>query len=180
MKVRDIVLAIALLSLSSSAADAKRRRSFGSGGSSYASNGTFGLGLELGSPSGLNGKYFLSSSTALNFGVGYIYDRYWYDDRDGLHLYLDHLWHPFVLARAAAFQLPFYVGIGGRLWSFADRNDDAFALGARVPLGIAFDFNNVPLDIFVQLTFVADLFLRHNDRVGVHLEGSIGIRFWFD
>jgi hypothetical protein len=61
---------IAVLLLATQAADARRRRSFGT--SSYSSNGTFGLGLEIGSPSGLNGKYFLTNNTALNFGVGYI------------------------------------------------------------------------------------------------------------
>jgi len=185
MKLKASLLVLAIVAMTAGPADAKRRRSFGSGSSNYSANGTFGLGLELGSPSGLNGKYFLSSSTALNFGVGYIYDRYYYDDRDGLHLYLDHLWHPFLLANAAAFQLPFYVGVGGRLWSFDDRydrnfEDDGFALGVRVPLGIAFDFNNVPLDIFLQLTFVADIFFDYRDRAGLHLEGSFGIRYWFD
>ncbi|MBA3818612.1 MAG: hypothetical protein H0X17_06940 [Deltaproteobacteria bacterium] len=187
MNLRNSMLALALVALAAAPADAKRRRQFGNGGGSdYSSNGTFGLGLELGSPSGLNGKYFLSESTALNFGVGWIYDRYYYDDRDGIHLYLDHLWHPFLLASADAFQLPFYVGIGARLWSFDDRrdrfeDDSGFALGARVPLGIAFDFNNIPLDIFVQLTFVVDVLFGYRDeRAGLHLEGSVGIRYWFD
>jgi hypothetical protein len=172
------LITVAILLFTTHAADARRRRSFGT--SSYSSNGTFGLGLELGSPSGLNGKYFLTQNTALNFGVGYIYDRYWYDDRDGLHLYLDHLWHPFVITQAAAFQLPFYVGVGGRVWSFNDKDDDGFAFGVRVPVGIAFDFNDVPLDVFIQITAVADFLYRHDDRFGLHLEASVGIRFWFD
>jgi hypothetical protein len=186
MTLRNSLLALALVALAAAPADAKRNRKFGSGGGDFSSNGTFGLGLELGSPSGVNGKYFLTESTALNFGVGWIRDRYYYDHRDGVHLYIDHLWHPFVLARADAFQLPLYVGIGGRLWSFDDRynrdfEDDGFALGARVPLGIAFDFNDIPLDVFIQLTFVADIIFGYrDDRAGLHLEGSVGARFWFN
>jgi hypothetical protein len=165
-------------------ADARRRRSMG--GKEYTANGKFGLGLELGSPSGLNGKYFLSDNRALNFGVGWIYDRYYYDDRDGIHLYLDYMFHPFSLANEPSVQIPFYIGIGGRFWSFDDGrrdfDDGGHALGVRCPIGIAFDLNKVPLDIFVQLTFVADLFFDYyrDDRLGLHLEGSVGIRYWFD
>jgi hypothetical protein len=175
---KQAFLIVAILLLTTHAADARRRRSFAT--SSYSSNGTFGLGIELGSPSGLNGKYFLTENTALNFGAGYIYDNYWHKGRDGVHIYLDHLWHPFVITQAAQFQLPFYVGVGGRLWNFNDKDDSSFALGLRVPVGIAFDFNEVPLDIFIQLTGVADLLIRHDDKFGLHLEGSVGIRYWFD
>jgi hypothetical protein len=183
MRTRLALLALALMFVTATDADARgRRRSMG--GEKYVANGTFGLGLELGSPTGLNGKYFLSDDRALNFGIGWIYDRYYYDDRDGLHLYLDYMFHPFSITNQPAFQLPFFIGVGGRIWDFDDRRgrdfDDGFALGVRCPIGIAFDFNNVPLDIFVQLTFAFDVFLGYRDRAGFHIEGSFGIRYWFD
>ena len=184
MRLRHAWLVLLLLALGVDDAEAQRRRR-SLGGQRYSANGVFGLGLELGAPTGLNGKYFLQSDRALNFGIGVIYDRYYYDRRDGLHLYLDYLFHPFSLTNNPTFQLPLYVGIGGRVWDFddyrgRDRYDDGYALGARVPLGLAFDFNNVPLDIFVQLTFVVDFFFAYEDRAGIHLEGSFGIRYWFD
>src|SRR3954470_22337258 len=93
------------LAFASSTADARPRpHGFTSGGKRFEANKTFGLGLELGEPDGLNGKYFLSSSNALDFGVGYIYHHYYGDD--GIHLYADYLWHPLVLTSAAAFELP--------------------------------------------------------------------------
>jgi hypothetical protein len=184
MRTRIALLALVVLALSSGDADARRRRSLG--GETYVANGTFGLGLELGAPFGLNGKYFLSDNTALNFGLGFIYDRYYYDDRDGVNLYLDHLWHPLSITNQPAFQLPLYVGVGGRFWSFDDGrrgvDDGGRAIGVRAPIGIAFDFNKVPLDIFVQLTFTLDVFFDYyrDDRLGFHLEGSFGIRYWFN
>ncbi|MBA3391737.1 MAG: hypothetical protein H0T89_03785 [Deltaproteobacteria bacterium] len=186
MTLRTALLALAFVLLAAAPADAKRRRSFGGGGgSSFNSNGTFGLGIELGGPTGLNGKYFLTPSTALNFGVGYDNERYYgyRYRRNGLNLYIDHLWHPFVLAEGGAVQIPFYVGVGVRFWSFNDRDDfDGTAIGVRAPLGIAFDFNNIPLDIFLQLTFVLDFYTDdyRDDTIGLHLEGSIGARFWFN
>lgn len=184
MKQRTTLLVFAACMLAGAGtSEARRQRSMG--GEKYVANGKFGLGLELGAPFGINGKYFLSDDRALNFGVGAVYDNY-YNDRDGLHLYLDYLFHPFSITNQPAFQLPFFVGIGGRVWDFNDRRDrfdndrDGLAFGVRVPVGIAFDFNKVPLDVFIQLTFVADIFFGYEDRFGPHLEGSIGIRYWFD
>jgi hypothetical protein len=175
-----------LIAVTPDAAEARRKRSFGGRGrSDYVANGKFGLGLELGGPTGLNGKYFLTDSTALNFGIGYDHERYYgyRYRRRGLHIYLDHLWHPVQLVETEPFKLPFYVGVGVRIWDFDDRDDvEGTAIGLRAPLGIAFDFNEIPLDIFVQLTFVLDFFLDdyRDDNIGLHLEGSLGIRFWFD
>jgi hypothetical protein len=160
-----------------------RRRTFG-GGSNYVSNGHFGAGLELGGPSGLNAKLFLTPSTALDFGLGWFYDNY-YRDGSGLHLYVDHLWHPSSLTDQPAFKLPWYIGVGANFWSFDDRddknNDRYGAIGVRVPIGIAFDFNDIPLDAFVELTPTFDIFYGgYRDHAGLLLEASIGARFWFD
>jgi hypothetical protein len=185
MTLRTSLVALALLAAMAPDADARRRRSFGGSRSNYQSNGKFGLGIELGGPTGLNGKYFLSGSTALNFGVGYDHERYYgyYNRRRGFNLYLDHLWHPVELANTEPFKLPFYVGVGVRVWDFDDRDEvDGTAIGIRAPLGLAFDFNSIPLDIFVQLTFVLDFYTDEyrDDNIALHLEGSFGVRFWFD
>jgi hypothetical protein len=176
MKLGLALLPLLFVALTTEDADARRNRRMG--GSRYVSNGTFGLGLELGGPSGINGKYFLSDSGALNFGLGA--DGYYRGRGDGLHLYFDYLWHPLSLANPPEFQLPFYVGIGGRIWDFSDDNDDAVAFGIRVPIGVAFDFNNVPLDVFIQLTPTLDFFSGYADNAGFWFDFSVGIRFWFN
>ncbi len=164
-----------------------RRGGGGGGGHGFEANKTFGAGLELGAPSGLNGKYFVRPTGALDFGIGVIYRHYYYDD--GVHLYLDYLWHPVSLASTQSLEIPFYVGIGARFWNFdyCDRNDICdygSAFGFRVPIGIALDFNNAPLDIFFQvvptLDFLSgDYYNRYRDRNHFGFDGSIGIRFWF-
>ena len=174
---------LALVVVSTRSAEAGRR-SFGGSGSNYQSNGKFGLGLELGAPTGLNAKLFLAPSRALNFGVGWLYDNY-YRNGDGINLYIDHLWHPVSLSDNPTFKLPFFIGVGGTFWSFNDNsnrlNNRYSALGVRVPFGLAFDFNNVPLDIYIQLTFVVDVFLgNYADRFGPGFQGNVGIRYWFD
>jgi len=151
-------------------------------GKSFEANKTFGLGLELGAPFGITGKYFLSQDRALQFGVGTLY--HW-RDRDGLNVYLDYLFHPLSLVSNPSFELPLYFGFGGRVWDVDDysRNEryrDTFGIGLRVPVGIAFDFTNVPIDIFIQLAFVLDFYTGDYYRtVYGDVNGSAGIRYWF-
>ncbi len=186
MSRKPLVAAAVLVALCIAGTASADRRSFGNGGTSnFTSNGKFGIGLELGAPSGFNGKLFLSQNTALNFGIGWLYDNY-YRNRDyrGFHVYLDHLWHPLQFTQNATFKLPFFFGVGGAFWSFDDRDDrfdDRYtALAVRVPVGIAFDFNKIPLDVFAQVTFVVDIFLNDRyDRFGPGFLGSIGARYWF-
>jgi hypothetical protein len=165
-----------------------RRGREGGGRSDFVANKTFGLGVEGGEPTGLNGKYFLSDSGAFDFGVGWVYRHYYYGD--GIHLYGDYLWHPMSLVSAQAFELPFYIGVGLRFWDFdycrgpRDCGYGGSAVGIRVPFGIAFDFNEVPLDIFIQLIPVLD-FVRgdyydfYDDRAHFGIDLSAGIRYWF-
>jgi hypothetical protein len=179
MKLHIALLSLLLAALLVGDADARGRRR--GGGARYVSNGTFGLGLELGGPTGLNGKYFLSDDGALDFGVGADGYAYRYHGRSGLNVYLDYLWHPVALASNETFQLPLYVGLGGRIWAFdEDRyRNDVLAFGVRVPVGIAFDFNNVPLDIFIQLTPTLDFYRGYTDNAGFWFDFSAGIRYWF-
>lgn len=157
------------------------------GGGGFQANKTFGLGLEIGEPTGLNGKYFLSDSGALDFGVGWIYRHYYYDD--GLHLYLDYLWHPTSLASSPSFELPLYIGLGLRYWDFEYCDGpfcyDGSAIGIRVPIGISIDFNTAPLDIFIQVVPVIDFLTddyydRYDDRTHFGIDLSAGLRYWFN
>ena len=184
MTARKILLAtFGVLAFATAASEARPRPGGNLGGRSFDANKTFGLGLELGEPTGLNGKWFLSSDLALDFGIGDIYN---YFDRSGIHIYGDFLFHPVSLVSAAAFELPLYVGIGARFWSFDDNRpngivDHASAFGIRVPVGISFDFNNVPLDIFLQVVPVLDFYSGYAPHsVFLDFDASIGIRYWFN
>lgn len=189
MKLAKLVALSMLVALASAhEADARPRPAGGSSLRKFSANKTFGLGLELGQPTGLTGKYFLNDSNALDFGLGYIYHSYWYGD-DGLHFYLDYLWHPATLVSAQPFELPFFIGVGGRYWDFdycvnRDCTYGGSALGVRIPLGVALDFNNIPLDIALNLVptidFVrGDYYDRYRDRTHFGIDVSFAIRYWF-
>jgi Protein of unknown function (DUF3996) len=181
MKTSALIVLVAVLGVSGRA-DAYRRRHFG-GTSDYSSNGIFGLGLELVEPTGLTGKLFLSPSQAIDFGVGDLYHNY-YVPGGGVHLYVDYLWHPFLITEVPAFKLPFYIGVGGRAWigdyDCGPNNCGADFFGVRVPIGVTFDFNEVPLDVFIQLVPTIDFFHDYGPHdVFFDIDFSVGIRYWF-
>lgn len=166
-----LLAGIAVLFVSLRSAEARPRPR----ASKFAANKQFGLGIMVGAPTGLAGKYYLSRDTAIDFGVGAL-SRVTH--RDGIHLHLDYLWHPAVLINARPFVMPLYFGLGARIFDYDDDDfDDDLALGLRVPVGLAFDFNNVPLDIFMEAVFVFDLIGRGGGRD--YLNGAVGIRYYF-
>lgn len=142
-------------------------------GSTFEANKTFGLGVMFGAPTGLSGKYFVGSDTAIDFGIGAYYR---YRGRDGLHIHADFLWHPVNLVKAEPFWLPLYFGIGGRFFD----HDTHTHVGVRVPIGIAFDFTNVPLDVFFELAFVLDFLIDDNDNLDADLAPALGLRYYFE
>lgn len=165
--------ALAGLCLAASPAEARPRPQ----ASSFSANKTFGLGIMVGAPTAISGKYYLSADTAIDFGLGVIRG---FGRRNGLHLHADFLWHPATLVSAEPFVMPFYLGLGGRIADFDRRNDefdDELNLGVRAPLGLMLDFNNVPLDIFFELALVID-FIGY-DGVDADFNGALGVRYYF-
>jgi hypothetical protein len=165
------------------ASEARRSRA------AFATDKEFGLGVMLGAPSGLSGKYYLGGSpVALAFGAGVFHE---FRHREGTHLHVDVLWHPVVLATADSFVLPLYFGVGGRILDHDDyvwhddRYEDHTHVGIRAPLGIAFDFTNVPLDVFFELVLVADVIYLDDDEDfdedhdTLDFNGAIGVRYYF-
>lgn len=155
-----------------------------------ATSHPFGFGLVVGEPTGLTAKLYLSQPFALQFGAGFVDN---FDGEDGFHTNVDVLWHPAIIARSADITVPFYLGVGGRIF---DHSYDYVAmgtryvdhdtrLGVRVPFGLLMDFNKVPLDVYFELALVVDLIyfdetvgpFGNRDRAG--FQGGIGLRYYF-
>lgn len=151
----------------------------------------FGIGLILGEPTGLSGKYYMGNKMALDFAIG---DEYYGRYDDGIEIHGDVLWHPAVLTRQPKFTVPFYLGVGARIWDhdygYYDRNgnfvwaDEVTRLGVRAPFGVLMDFADPRIDVFFELAIAIDLIIldRDDDRYDrrrVDLMGGLGIRYYF-
>lgn len=182
MKLPTALVALVAVGLAAGPAYAQRPRPHGIHGQPFVANKTFGLGLELGDMVGLTGKWFISENQAIDFGIGDAYGDYYVPGYGGLYIYGDYLFHPFVITKAESFELPFYIGPGLRFIDsqYCPGGDCVDVFGIRVPIGMSFDFNNVPLDVFLQVTPTLDFFRDYADHtVLIDFDFTIGIRYWF-
>ena len=132
----------------------------------YAQGNGFGLGMILGEPTGISLKNWLGRSTAVDFAIAWSLEG-----KNSFTIHGDYLSHHFKWTQVESGSLPFYYGIGGSI-KFTD--DDA-RLGARVPLGLNYHFENLTLDLFLE--FVPVLLLL--PKTDFDINASIGIRYFF-
>jgi hypothetical protein len=133
---------------------------------SHAQNRGFGIGIVLGEPTGLSGKYWLAQTTAIDGGLAWSFAR-----ESSMHIHADHLWHMFDALKTNDVEIPLYVGVGGRMKLAKDAR-----LGVRIVGGINYLVYSVPLDLFLEIAPIMDLIPATN----LAMNGGIGIRFFFD
>lgn len=128
----------------------------------------FGVGAILGEPTGLSLKCWVNETSAVDAGFAWSFR-----DNSSFHLHGDYLWHNYDLIPVSEGRLPIYFGIGGRI-KFEDGNDDTRA-GVRFPVGLAYHFPNVPVELFVEVAPILDL----TPATKFDLNGGIGVRYYF-
>lgn len=133
-------------------------------GDAQAQRRQFGLGVVLGSPTGITFKQWMSRENAWSGGVAWSLRA-----NEHLHLHAAYNWHDFDLIDEP--RTAFYYGVGGRLVL-----SDNSRLGVRVPFGITHLFRRDPFDIFFELAPIFDLI----PETRFDLEGGIGARYYFN
>jgi len=134
--------------------------------------GAFGLGIVLGEPTGICGKLYVKDDQAIAVAAGGAFIK------GGLQITGDYLFHPFILQERDSFVMPFYVGPGIRLIDY-NGNSGYFATGARVVVGMLFDFKEAPLDAFVEVAGVIETGFTGGHGLGAALNAGVGIRYYF-
>ncbi|MBI3178980.1 MAG: hypothetical protein HYZ27_04925 [Deltaproteobacteria bacterium] len=138
--------------------------------------GDIGLGLVVGQPTGITVQLRNSYSTALNLAVGLDI----FDGRNG-YAHLDYTVAPFSVAHNRTLIIPFYLGLGALVAAhdgpFPDDGD--VHVGARVPLGLAFEFA-APVHIFLELALNWILIdTGAHDTPFFDWGGALGFRVFF-
>jgi hypothetical protein len=125
------------------------------------------LGLMLGNPSGLTGKYWLEDNVAIDAGLGISLGG-----RSKVSAHSDYLLH-----RESAFYfndthpLDLYYG-GGLRMKFGDDDID---LGIRAPVGVVHNLADQKADVFLEVAPILDLFARF----GLEIHLLAGGRYYF-
>jgi hypothetical protein len=144
----------------------------------FAQKSGFGLGIIIGEPTGITGKYWLSSKSAIDGAIA------WSFHGENLHLHGDYLIHKFDLIKVAKGSLPLYFGVGVRArfndHDYYDHHDhydhDHHArIGIRIPVGLDYLFAHDPIDIFFEIVPILDL--TPDTEVGFN--AAIGFRYFF-
>ncbi len=143
-------------------------------GASPDARADFGLGIVLGEPTGISGKYRQSAQRGIQGGLAWSFDSY-------MLLFGDYLFSfPGAFGSKTRFvsQLSPYIGIGGTMFfgnNVRPRSNSSFGLGIRIPLGLEWNPGDPPLGVFVELAPGLGLV----PGTFGFLQGGIGIRYYF-
>jgi hypothetical protein len=143
----------------------------------------FGLGFVLGDPTGIVGKYWVSKTNALDFGVGfYGYALGTCTDNNpcnagyqNFSFWLDYLWQS-NLVKAPAVQLDWHIGAGGRAIVWGGGGRDHVLVGGRMPVGLDLMFTNPN---FVEIYFELAPAIYIDPALSLNIEVGLGVRFYF-
>lgn len=140
---------------------------FGLSASAQDYKGHYGIGLAVGEPSGFSIKKFNNSSEAFQYTIGYSVG-----ENSGINIGVDYLLHNYDYISAERGSIPLYYGLGVHVKSY-ENNSQVYA---RVPLGIAYELHELPLDIFFE--FSPGLAVIPTPSLVMNF--GIGGRFYFD
>lgn len=139
-------------------------------GFSFLNNATaqvdgLGVGIVVGEPTGVSAKYWLDRSNALDGAVAWSFL-----DEGSFYLHANYIHHHFEIIDLSSGEMPLYYG-GGIKMKFASD----FVFGVHVPLGVAYHFEEAPLDVFIEIRPG----INFTPKTKFDMSGGIGIRYYF-
>jgi hypothetical protein len=123
------------------------------------------LGGMVGEPTGLSAKFWTTENTALTAAAAWSFV-----DDEAFHFHADVTTHDFGLFQVDKGELGLYYGLGGRILVEED-DDDRF--GFRVPVGLAYLFENAPVTLFGEVAPLLDV----APETDFTMNGALGVRF---
>ncbi len=135
----------------------------------FAQESGFGVGFKIGEPTGINGKYWYSSSNALDFTVGASV----FKKNSSVHISISHLYHNYDLIKSQT-EFPVYYGFGINILT-SKVGSSAFGIKAIGGILWMSEDAELPIDIFFEAAPVFRLF----PTTGLDLDVSFGARYFF-
>ncbi len=132
----------------------------------YHEGRPFGLGVQVGDPTGITAEKWLGHNTAFDFGAGWDMEG-----PDRVDLTADHLWYDFGVTGVENHKLALHYGLGARVM-FSDPSDDR--AGMRLPLGMTYFAGDGRVGLFAQVAPVLDV----APDTDVEVQGGVGARYF--
>ncbi len=121
-------------------------------------------GVIIGQPTGLSAKYWVSRLAAFDAALAWSFA-----DNGSFEIHASLLYHLFYID-VDRDTFPVYLGLGPVFYL----RDDV-AIGARVPIGITYLFEDVPLSLFLEIAPVVEVI----PESGFDITGGVGVRVVF-
>ncbi len=135
------------------------------------SNHNVGLGIMLGEPTGISFKMWNRQTVAWDGGAAWSFVGGKYFQIHG-----DFLLHNFNLFRVETGRMALYYGAGARLkFGNSDSTGSSVVLSLRVPIGISYEFERTPVELFIEVVPMLDLI----PQTEPNMAGAIGFRYYF-
>jgi len=141
----------------------------------FAKEGPLGVGVILGDPSGISLGYKLDADASLQAALAWDLIS-----PGGFTLTGDYIFHFDRMFKVKKVFIPLYAGIGAKLTMLVgtgryDSSASTIGLAARIPLGIRWEFADLPLEAFLELVPGLRLFPDTSFDAGM----GLGIRWYF-
>jgi len=133
----------------------------------FAQQKGFGLGVVLGEPTGISAKFWLTSGTALDFGLGYSFTS----SNSVFDFYVDYVFHNSNMINSEE-NFVVYYGPGARL----KIKESTSRLGIRGVIGILWLPRGTNFDVFVEVAPILDII----PATKFDFSGGIGGRYFFN
>jgi hypothetical protein len=133
--------------------------------SAWGQDRGFGLGLIVGEPTGLSAKLWIADGSAIDAAAAWSFGK-----TSAFHFHADYLLHFLDVIDVQKGRVPLYLGVGARVKLEAD-----IRIGIRIPVGIMYLFESVPIDLFLEVVPLLDLF----PATEFTANAGIGIRYYF-
>ncbi len=140
----------------------------------FVANKELGVGLTVGVPTGITGKYYTGKQTAFGFAIGSSHKFY---TPHGVFFQTDFIWHPAVITQNRSFWLALYLGAGTIVVIPTEDDANSFQLGGRAPVGLLLDFTHRPVDFFLEAAVMSNFDVNIDQPI--RLNGAMGVRYYF-
>lgn len=132
----------------------------------FANGQRIGVGMIIGEPTGISAKIWMENNVSFDAAAAWSVGDY-----DFFNFHIDYLFHKYDIINYEEGTFPIYFGVGGKVIL-----KDESEVGIRFPLGIEYIFDDLPLDIFIELAPILNVLPGTSFR----FDGAIGIRYFFN